>query len=44
MTTLDNDIVTEAAGGDDRVERVVAALRSNNIEAIVVDTGDGQDH
>jgi hypothetical protein len=40
MTTLEIDSATENAGDDDRVERAAAALRSHNIEAIVVDTGE----
>ena len=39
MTTLGSEAVTAASDGADRVERVAAALRSHNIEAIVVDTG-----
>jgi hypothetical protein len=40
MTTLRTGSATESAGNDDRVERVATALRSHNIEAIVVDTGE----
>ena len=40
MTTVGAAIATESAGDGDRVERVAAALRSHNIEAIVVDTGE----
>jgi hypothetical protein len=38
MTTTVSDFATDGAAAD-RVERVAAALRSHNIEAIVVDTG-----
>ena len=38
MTTLREEVVVESTSID-RVERVAAALRSHNIEAIVVDTG-----
>ncbi len=39
MTTIDRDPSAGAAGAGDRVERVAAALRSHNIEAIVVASG-----
>jgi Uncharacterised ACR, YkgG family COG1556. len=38
VTIVESDIVTGSAAVE-RVERVAAALRSHNIEAIVVDTG-----
>ena len=38
VTTVGSDTATDSAAAD-RVERVAAALRSHNIEAIVVDTG-----
>ena len=40
MTTLEAVGVEMSLGGSDRVERVAAALRSHNIEAIIVDTGE----
>ena len=40
MTTLSTDVAADIAGVADRVELVAGALRSHNIEAIVVDTGD----
>lgn len=40
MTTPGNDVVTSGAGAVDSVDGVAAALRSHNIEAIVVDTGE----
>jgi hypothetical protein len=39
MTTTGNRAAAESPRVADRVERVAAALRSHNIEAIVVDTG-----
>lgn len=39
MTTLSEDSKSARGAGVDPVERVAAALRSHNIEAIVVDTG-----
>jgi LUD domain len=39
MTTPGSDVATGRSDGADRVERVAAALRSHNIEAIVVATG-----
>ena len=39
MTTLSEDSASARGGGADPVERVASALRSHNIEAIVVDTG-----
>jgi hypothetical protein len=40
MTTAGSDLAPESQGLLERVDRVAAALRSHNIEAIVVDTGD----
>lgn len=40
MTTAGSDLAPESQGLLKRVDRVAAALRSHNIEAIVVDTGD----
>ena len=40
MTTLEADGVEMSLAGSDRIERVAAALRSHNIEAIIVDTGE----
>lgn len=40
MTTLEGEITAERPGVDDRVGRVADVLRSHNIEAIVVDTGE----
>lgn len=40
MTTLGSEVATGRSDGADRVVRVAAALRSHNIEAIVVDTGE----
>lgn len=39
MTTIEIEIATEKTLLPDRVERVAAALRSHNIDAIVVDSG-----
>jgi LUD domain len=39
LTTLNEDSASVRGSGADPVERVAAALRSHNIEAIVVDTG-----
>jgi len=39
VTTLGNHAAAESPRVADRVERVAAALRSHNIEAIIVDTG-----
>ena len=40
MTTLGDDVTAKSPDVADRVERVAAALRVHNIEAIVVDTGE----
>ncbi len=40
MTALVNDVAEIDLGDSDRVERVAAALRSNKIETIIVDTGE----
>lgn len=40
MTTLGDDVTAESPDVADRIERVAAALRVHNIEAIVVDTGE----
>jgi hypothetical protein len=40
MMTMHGDLAAEGPGVADRLERVAAALRSHNIEAIVVGTGE----
>jgi hypothetical protein len=39
VKTLEGDLTNLAAQTADRIERVAAAIRAHNIEAIVVDTG-----